>query len=261
MKKTNKFTLIELLVVIAIIAILASMLLPSLNTARKRARSIKCCGNLKQFATANSMYSLDFDKWSVPVDISSNDCGVWVTNMTFRSYFSMKDNPELLFREGILCPESNAVLSAPGQSKYASSASCSSWLPNREKINPGWRYPAGSYAMPYWTLYSLDSTAYSSGATAYAMSRLRRPSTSVVFCDGTTYKVNEYTLLTGKAKWDAECEMAFANKVAYRHQQKANLAYFDGHVEGSVSWKDKSTVVKDGKTEYYFALREFYTGY
>jgi len=57
MKKA--FTLVELLVVITIIAILASLLLPTLSKAREKSRSIQCLNNVRQMNLAWTMYAHD----------------------------------------------------------------------------------------------------------------------------------------------------------------------------------------------------------
>lgn len=53
------FTLVELLVVISIIALLLSILMPSLAKARSAGRSILCGSQLRQFEIAAQMYSRD----------------------------------------------------------------------------------------------------------------------------------------------------------------------------------------------------------
>ncbi len=60
-RKHAGFTLIELLVVIAIIALLVTILMPSLQRAKAIARTVMCLTNQRHLPTATAMYAMDND--------------------------------------------------------------------------------------------------------------------------------------------------------------------------------------------------------
>jgi len=66
------FTLVELLVVIGIIAVLISILLPTLNKARESARIVACASNERSIVQMMQIYAAQYRDWLPPFNEGAN---------------------------------------------------------------------------------------------------------------------------------------------------------------------------------------------
>ena len=231
------FTLVELLVVVAIIALLVSLLIPSMESAYAHAVRARCMTHQRHMIHANLSYSLDWQGWYVPVKTKSDANGV-----TEPWYI----NAEYIVRTGLSAGRSG------------------DWRGN-------W-WPGGFLSCPVAPAYRPDSNgrprawdtlAYNWGGVSrdypdeLAVRRMvvQSPSDKAQMMDANdwqTYACSRRWSWQNRASysfWDTYGDVdkysagAFA-LVMYRHQEGVVIGFFDGHAgyyTKEQAWKPDST--------------------
>lgn len=193
--KRYRFTLIELLVVIAIIAILAALLLPSLSSARKYAKSIDCKNRQRQVGILESYYANDYNGYI---------CLAWQDESHFYAWFQFIDQ-YMSDKKSLLCPSEKPDKYSTGGTKpyacYGGNREQSSFPrailnPTRERIMTKMEH------IPNSTILIADSYRFDSG----------------IACQWYLFRYNA----------DAE-----NSAVHTRHQGTANFLYPDLRVESA----------------------------
>jgi prepilin-type N-terminal cleavage/methylation domain-containing protein len=223
------FTLVELLVVISIIALLLSILMPSLQKARQSAQTVVCKSNLKQMGYGFLLYSEDNNGYMPPSWLAFNGDATKNNFMPILSkYFGDKQKTThgAFYDKGVA---GNKVWMCPNFKKLDDFAA-----------NPTCIY---SYAMNLHQSFNFD---YSSLSNCYKAINNRVKRTNV---DDPNFwaplvksmeikRPSEKILVSDAAGWHVEFNFSSFNLVisdpAVRHNKKVNVLLSDMSVSQDV---------------------------
>jgi prepilin-type processing-associated H-X9-DG protein/prepilin-type N-terminal cleavage/methylation domain-containing protein len=279
--RCKAFTLVELLVVIGIIALLISILLPSLNKARAKAQETQCASQLRQWGIAIQMYCAN-NAGALPEDASNDGtsngqtgaiglnpnypgAGQVATENTdaywfnaLPTYLAQKPYQTLqqLYAGGgqaLPGPQTNSLFTCPTATP-AARATAADLVQNGYFMlyfaAPGTTTVSLS---PTYTCYVMNSklnhtlgNMYPTWVAPIKMSALRFPSVTVLMTEKRTtpgeLSVSNAYYTTGLCHFKG-CWDRFTA----RHRAGGNILYADGHV----SWMSNADAIKYTTTTNY----------
>lgn len=221
MRKRTGFTLIELLVVIAIIALLLSIILPSLKKAKEAARRIACLNNMRQLSILWRLYAMDNDgKFCSPDPEDAFYTPGFLGWVSWEGTGWPAETPiwtpqewELSIKLGALWPYCDDI------KVYR--------CPTGEKGEQITYAGFASFGWSQWTGYrDVD------GTIMYNMTECEQPGMRAVFIDEGRLTSNFYSVYYNKEAW--------WDQPTRRHSDGTTLAFADAHAE-YWKWVDPRT--------------------
>jgi prepilin-type processing-associated H-X9-DG protein/prepilin-type N-terminal cleavage/methylation domain-containing protein len=218
------FTLVELLVVVAIIAILAAMLLPALARAKMTAKRINCLSNLHQMGVAAQIYVGD-QNGSYPTAY----------------YYAMENGVMVAYAWDLTTINSSPTQVVPGLLWQGQGANAVQQCP---AFTGGANWLADPYTGYNYNTSFIGHGQFESIPEPAKASAVRQPTATALFGDG-QYAAGADKFM--RAPWPNPGDQSFSGRWAgtqgFRHQNRSNVAFCDGHAE---SLRDRFTDNKDG---------------